>query len=99
MYFSWGAALGSQSLLKREEERETYLKEACKKFEKAVKIKPDECINYMAWGVVLRKRAELKTGKEKEQLEREAEEKFAKTQEVYDRTLKEKQNTSGDKTT
>lgn len=53
----------------------------------------------MAWGVVLRKRAELKTGKEKEQLEREAEEKFAKTQEVYDRTLKEKQNTSGDKTT
>ena len=48
LYFSWGAALGSQSLLKREEERETYLKEACKKFEKAVKIKPDECINYMA---------------------------------------------------
>lgn len=99
LYFSWGAALGSQSLLKREEERETYLKEACKKFEKAVKIKPDECINYMAWGVVLRKRAELKTGKEKEQLEREAEEKFAKTQEVYDRTLKEKQNTSGGLTT
>ena len=98
-YFYWGIALVKRSDRKTGKEKEKDLQEASKKFEQAVKIKSDDCNYLLAWGVVLRKLSELKTGKEKEQLEREVEEKFAKIQEIYNHTLKEKQNTSGGKTT
>lgn len=99
VYYNWGVALDKLSELKTGEEKEKCLQETCKKYKETIKLKSDYYKAYHNWGMALEELSELKTGKEKEQLEREVEEKFAKIQEIYNHTLKEKQNTSGGKTT
>ncbi len=81
-YLEWGNSLGNLAKSKKLLEAEVFYKEVFKKYEKALKIKPDMIEALNNWGVLLEEIGKNKEGIETNDLYEQAFEKFKKATEI-----------------